>query len=159
MARYVWRDGKFVDKSTGEPLLTEEQRNSTVIAMPYVRGDIPAYVSPVTGKLIDGRSARREDLARTGCREVDPSEHKPIYRNYEFCQKHGKPYMGGDVPPPMTNDEKMQSRMRKAALRKAEKAADDVRAAQAQERTDPDLAKFERGNTKTKPVFNLPKTH
>lgn len=31
--------------------------------------DIPAYVSPTTGKLIDSRSKRREDLKASGCRE------------------------------------------------------------------------------------------
>ncbi|HYC01625.1 MAG TPA: hypothetical protein VEC57_21015 [Candidatus Limnocylindrales bacterium] len=34
----------------------------------YVRGDTPGYVSPVTGKWIDGARARRDDLARTGSR-------------------------------------------------------------------------------------------
>lgn len=38
--------------------------------------DIPEYISPVNGKLIGSRSQRREDLKRTGCREVDPSENK-----------------------------------------------------------------------------------
>jgi len=124
-------------------------------AAPYIRGDLPAYVSPVTGKPVDGRAARREDLARTGCREVDPSEHKAVYRNYEFCQKHRKPYMSGDVPPPMTKDEKMQARERRAAVKKAEKAADDVRVQAAEMHTDPDLAKFVRGNVKSKKLFDV----
>lgn len=41
---------------------------------PYIQGDLPGYLSPVTGQLVDGRRDRREDLARSGCREVDPSE-------------------------------------------------------------------------------------
>lgn len=40
----------------------------------YVWSDLPAYRSPVTGAWIEGRAARREDLARTNSREVDPSE-------------------------------------------------------------------------------------
>jgi hypothetical protein len=144
--RYTWRDGRFVDKATGEPMLTDAERNSTTICTPYIRSDLPGYVSPVTGKWIEGRSARREDLARTGCREVDPTEYKPVYQNYEFCQKHRKPYMGGDVPPPMSKDEKMYAREKKAKLTKAEKAADRVRAEKAKANTDPDLAKFARGN-------------
>jgi hypothetical protein len=39
-----------------------------------IRRDLPAYRSPVTGDWIEGRAARREDLARNDCREVDPSE-------------------------------------------------------------------------------------
>ena len=146
MASYVWRDGKFVDKRSGDPLLSERERKSKVITMPYVRGDLPGYVSPVTGKWIEGRAARREDLARTGCREVDPSEHKPIYQNYEFCQKHRKPYMGGDVPPPMSKDEKVYAQERKAKQKAAEKAIEAQRAAKAQDTIDPQLAKFQRGN-------------
>jgi hypothetical protein len=38
--------------------------------------DIPAYVSPVTGKLVDGRKARREDLKRHGCRPYEGREQE-----------------------------------------------------------------------------------
>src|SRR5689334_3887992 len=79
---------------------TDSKRSA--LPIPYVRGDLPAYKSPVTGKVIEGRAARREDLARSGCREVDPSEYKPTYKNYEFCQQKRLPYMGDTVPPPMT---------------------------------------------------------
>ena len=34
--------------------------------------DLPSYQSPITGKWIDGRVQRREDLARSGCVEYDP---------------------------------------------------------------------------------------
>lgn len=71
------------------------------VAAPYVRGDLPSYVSPVTGKPVEGRRARREDLARSGCREVEPSEARPVYRNLEFCRRKRLPYMGGDIPPPI----------------------------------------------------------
>lgn len=59
------------DRATGE-LVPKEARETvpTLQVMP----DIPPYQSPVTGQWIDGRVARREDLKRTGCREVDPSE-------------------------------------------------------------------------------------
>ena len=47
---------------------------------PFVWSDLPGYVSPVSDvgapKWVEGRAARREDLARTNCREVDPSEFK-----------------------------------------------------------------------------------
>lgn len=153
------RQVKYNPRLSWEENCRRAERAKFRPAMPAVRGDVAAYVSPVNGKLIEGRAARREDLARTGCREVDPSEHKPVYKNYAFCQKHRKPYMGGDVPPPMSKDEKMQARERKAALKKAEKAADQVRATEAQKRTDPDVAKFTRGNAKNKPIFNLKQAH
>jgi hypothetical protein len=43
----------------------------------YVQADLKPYRSPVTRKVVDGRRERREDLKRTGSREVDPSEWKP----------------------------------------------------------------------------------
>lgn len=38
----------------------------------YVWRDLPGYESPVTGKWIHGRSARREDLKQNRCVEYDP---------------------------------------------------------------------------------------
>ena len=125
------------------------------IGMPYIRSDLPPYQSPITGKMIEGRAARREDLARSGCREIDPSEYKPTYKNYEFCQKRRLPYMGGDVPPPMTADEKAWAQEKRAKIKSAEKAADAVRAKAAEAKTDPDLAKFQRGNPKNAPLFTM----
>lgn len=126
MPSYVYdpQDGKLVDKATyyAQKAARTPSKAAEGISMPYVRGDLPSYKSPVTGQIIEGRAARREDLARTGCREVDPSEFKPVYRNYEFCQKYRKPYMGGDVPPPMTREEKMASKERRAKEVAAENA-------------------------------------
>jgi hypothetical protein len=38
--------------------------------------DLPAYESPVDGRLIDGRRARRNDLARTGSRPYEGREQE-----------------------------------------------------------------------------------
>jgi hypothetical protein len=43
---------------------------------PTVWGDLPAYESPVTGKIVEGRVARREDLARTGSRPWEGLEQE-----------------------------------------------------------------------------------
>jgi hypothetical protein len=151
MTSYVFdpKDGKLVPsalyyaKKYGE--VAAKMSN---LPMPYVRGDLPAYKSPVTGKVIEGRAARREDLARSGCREVDPSEYKPNYRNYEFCQRNRLPYMGADVPPPMTKDERAWSKEKRRKFKEAEAAA-----MSGPDKTDPELAKFVRGNTKDAPIF------
>jgi hypothetical protein len=37
-----------------------------------VQVDIPAYVSPASGKWINSRAERREDLRREGCIENEP---------------------------------------------------------------------------------------
>lgn len=39
-----------------------------VICAPAIHADLPGYESPATGKWIEGRAARRDDLARSGCR-------------------------------------------------------------------------------------------
>lgn len=42
----------------------------------YVRGDLSGYVSPVSGKWVDGRRARRDDLERSGCRPWEGMEQE-----------------------------------------------------------------------------------
>lgn len=57
------------------------------ISAPAVRVDLPTYVSPVTGKLVDGRRARRDDLARAGCVEYDPDRESDITRAREASEQ------------------------------------------------------------------------
>lgn len=80
MTRYVWGGDDWIDVAS----LPKVERVG-----PFILSDIPTYVSPVTGKPVDGRAARREDLKRSGSREVDPSEFKPVYRNPDFAKKRG----------------------------------------------------------------------
>ena len=89
--KHIWHNGDWLDVST---LPRAEQVG------PYIVRDTPAYISPVSRKMIDGRAARREDLKRSGCREVDPSEFKPVYRNERFAKKHGL-QLGGDPIAPV----------------------------------------------------------
>ena len=76
--RYVWKDGHFVHRSTGEPMLPTGERR---IACPSIMPDLPAYASPLGDGMIEGRSARREHLKRNGCREVEPGEFRPSYQS------------------------------------------------------------------------------
>jgi putative FmdB family regulatory protein len=50
------------------------------IVAPAVLGDYPAYRCPVTGKSIEGRRAHAENLARTGCRLLEPGETDSLRR-------------------------------------------------------------------------------
>lgn len=43
---------------------------------PLVYGDLPSYQSPIDGRWIDGRAARREDLARNNCRPWEGMEQE-----------------------------------------------------------------------------------
>lgn len=80
MSIFVRRNGRMVNKRNGEVLLTEAERRAP-IAAPSVWSDIAPYKSPLGEYWIDGRTARREDLKRNGCREVEPSEYRSEYRS------------------------------------------------------------------------------
>lgn len=88
MARYVWQKDGFFDRATGEPMA---KPYAGQIVMPTVISDIPEYRSPIDGKMITSRSERRDDLARNGCVEYEPSlsPTKGKYRNPQFCAKRG----------------------------------------------------------------------
>lgn len=49
---------------------------SRVLSAPMVRGDLPGYGCPVTGKWVEGRRAHEENLKRTGCRVLEPGERE-----------------------------------------------------------------------------------
>lgn len=51
-----------------------------VISKPMVAVDYPAYISPASGKLIEGKKAHLEDLKRTGCRLLEPGERQDMDR-------------------------------------------------------------------------------
>jgi hypothetical protein len=86
MPRYVWKDGHFRDPRTGEPMPLPER---DTICMPRVISDLPDYVSPVTGQVVSGRAARREDLKRNDCVELDPPKRPRGYKNPSFAHKRG----------------------------------------------------------------------
>lgn len=46
----------------------------------YVSSDYEAYDCPVTGKMIEGRAAHRENLKRTGCRILEKGEGRDAER-------------------------------------------------------------------------------
>lgn len=85
---YNTRTGYMMDKPQGD-----------VICAPMVVRDTPAYYSVVSDKWIDGRRDRREDLARTGCMELDREygrgmprkPHKHPLLNESFALRNKKP--------------------------------------------------------------------
>ncbi len=73
--KYVRRNGEWVDPDTGVPM----EITNTGVCMPSIQSDIPAYFSVASGRWIDGNRARRDDLARTGCRPAEPIAKKDRY--------------------------------------------------------------------------------
>lgn len=82
MTVYVFRNGQYVDKRTGEPMLSDADR-AKPIAAPMVVSDIPAYASPLGDGVIEGRAARREHFKRTNTREVDPGEWRDRSKKFQ----------------------------------------------------------------------------
>lgn len=86
MTRYVFRNGQFVDPSTDEPMPLPERDG---VVMPMIQSDIEPYKSPVDGRVIGSRSARRDDLARNNCVPYEPMGNAPKgLTNPKFAAKH-----------------------------------------------------------------------
>lgn len=60
---------RYAEAQTCECGAASEKR----ITAPLVVCDLPGYQSPVDGRWIEGRRARREDLARNNCVPYEPS--------------------------------------------------------------------------------------
>jgi transposase len=60
MATFVFRDGEFVDKASGEPMVIPARRG---VCRPMIMTDVPAHVAP-GGIYVGGRAAQRE-LSKT----------------------------------------------------------------------------------------------
>lgn len=84
----IIRNGKFYTADEAPP--PKARRRG-----PAVQRDLPAYQSPATGKMIEGRRAHRDDLARSGCRLIEKGEHRSEYRNPRFAEPRRLP-MGED---------------------------------------------------------------
>jgi hypothetical protein len=85
VTRYVYRDGAWRNPSTDEPMEVPDR-----VAIPMVRSDIEPYQSVVSGKWITSASARRNDLAETGCVPYEPDTRKRPkgLSNPKFAKKH-----------------------------------------------------------------------
>jgi len=90
MPKYTYRDGKLVD-DTGLPMLNQEER-SRPLQSPRVWSDLQGYQSPIDGKWVEGRRARRYDLESNNCVDANdlPSPTGGKFRNKKFAQKHGQ---------------------------------------------------------------------
>jgi len=94
--KYVWRGDGFIDPKTNEPMPIPERDGPCVPLT--IQHDIPDYLSPVTGKLVSGRVARREDMARTGCVEYEPPpKDKRFCVTEKWAKRLNRPLKGRDI--------------------------------------------------------------
>jgi hypothetical protein len=90
MPVYVLRDGRMVDKATGEPMNPAPLDGP--FPVPRIVADIEPYQSPVDGRYVSGRRAKRDDLARNNCIDADELPKRDGYgtfKNKKFAAKHG----------------------------------------------------------------------
>lgn len=94
MPKYVLRDGRLVDKDTGAPMVDDEAR-ARPLQTPMTYGDLPGYHSPIDGRWIEGRRARKYDLERNGCIDAGdmPSKTSGKLKNAKFAAKHGMTHL------------------------------------------------------------------
>ncbi len=89
MPVYVYdpEQDRMVDKKTGEPMVPEYGPPPT----PRVVSDIEPYLSPVDGKYVSGRRAKRDDLKRTNSVDYDDvrSREPRRFKNKRFAKKYG----------------------------------------------------------------------
>lgn len=87
MTTYIW------DKTAGVFVtydrLTEKAARCSKPRGLMLHRDLPAYKSPLGDGWIDGRTERREHFKRTGTREVDPSEYRPVYHSEARAKANG----------------------------------------------------------------------
>jgi len=85
MPKFIWIKGEgWVDR--------EEFVRPEPVA-PAVWGDLPEYVSPLSMRPVDGRRARREEMARFNVREVDPGERMDGDRKEMSLAREEKKYL------------------------------------------------------------------
>ena len=66
---------------------------------PVVFGDLPAYESPVDGRVIEGRKQRRDDLARSGSRpwEGIEAEKREAARQKQYIEQKAERHLNESV--------------------------------------------------------------
>jgi hypothetical protein len=57
------------------------------ISAPRVFADYPGYISPATGKWVEGRRARMEDMRASGCRPYEVGEMQDAIRKSKEAEK------------------------------------------------------------------------
>ncbi|MBM1556674.1 hypothetical protein JQV19_08440 [Sulfitobacter mediterraneus] len=96
MAVYVYDKVRdcMVDKATGLPMLNQAERAGP-LATPRTFSDTPGYQSPIDGKWVEGRRARKYDMESNNCVDANdlPSPSGGKLKNARFAKKHGAEHL------------------------------------------------------------------
>lgn len=63
------------------------EAHKVIMRPPRVFGDYEGYVSPATGKWVEGRRARERDLAESGCRPYETGEKEEYERRQAAAER------------------------------------------------------------------------
>lgn len=69
---------KIDDRDKDRPRCPAHGEMSRIIEAPRIAPDYPGYTCPITGTWIEGRRAHEENLARHGCRVLEPGESNEV---------------------------------------------------------------------------------
>jgi len=69
-------DGIAWESDPDAPLPRRSRPRASSFPMPAIASDYEAYDCPITGKTIDGRREHEANLAKHGCRILEPGEHE-----------------------------------------------------------------------------------
>ena len=91
MTTYIQRNGEMVNKDTGEPMLTPEQKAARP-GVPQIMG-FKEYACPITGKPIRTLEQHKANLKKHNCVEaLEVNRHGATngeIRNKRFAKKRG----------------------------------------------------------------------
>ena len=80
---------KIAERDNAEFCATDGEAMLRIIEAPAVQADIGGYTSPIDGRWIEGKAARKEDLKRNNCRpwEGMASEKKEAIKRADAASK------------------------------------------------------------------------
>jgi putative FmdB family regulatory protein len=80
-----------------QPCRCGQAAQKVILHPPRVFGDYEGYESPATGKWIEGRRAREEDLKASGCQPWEPGMREQIARRREEKEKEFDSFIDDSV--------------------------------------------------------------
>ncbi len=69
------------ERNDEPPVCHDEPMRRVLVLPPFVRGDYQGYVSPASGKWVEGKKAHIDDLARSDCRILEQGESAHFAKN------------------------------------------------------------------------------
>ena len=86
MSGYVWRNGRWRDPATGEPM---DMPHRDGVCMPMVVSDVPEHIGPDGKTVVSSRAQQREIAKRDGFIPWEPINHPKGYLDERMARAAG----------------------------------------------------------------------